>query len=156
MVSLYARMMVGLTGHSVDKSTHSKDLGGLVLVGSTVCFAALLATAQFAVAGWFMGAALGEGLQVVCAIFFGIVGGLIVLAIDRSFIYAQDVNSSTHKLLSPFYLGLRVGLILIISTLNSQFTLPLLLKSELAIHVDDLVNQRYDQAKQQFTGKHEL
>jgi hypothetical protein len=156
MVSLYARIMVGLTGHSVDKSTHSKDLGGLVLVGSTVCFAALLATAQFAVAGWFMGAALGEGLQVVCAIFFGIVGGLIVLAIDRSFIYAQDVNSSTHKLLSPFYLGLRVGLILIISTLNSQFTLPLLLKSELAIHVDDLVNQRYDQAKQQFTGKHEL
>jgi hypothetical protein len=90
------------------------------------------------------------------ALVFGFVGACVVLIIDRNFIYAADTGTQSKGYLTYSYLAIRIFLILVISSLSSQFTLPLLLKSELEIHVQDLRDERYDTAKDRYKNKYDL
>ena len=155
-MNFFTRAMVGITGHHINGNTEPEDVGGLSKIGLSICFASLLAALQFGIAGWYLGESFGEDTRVVFAATTAIIGLFIVLIIDRNFIYAADTRADAGGVLSYIYLAIRVFLILAISSLSSQFTLPLLLKSELAIHVQDLKDERYDTAKNRYTNKYEV
>ncbi len=155
-MNIFTRAMVAITGHHIDKGTEPEDVGGLSKIGLSICFAAFLAAIQFGIAGWYLGENFDPDTRIIFAAVTAIIGTCIVLIIDRNFIYAADTRADTGGVLTYIYLAIRVFLILAISSLSSQFTLPLLLKSELGIHVQDLKDERYDTAKDRYTNKHEV
>jgi hypothetical protein len=148
--------MVGITGHHIDRTTRLEDVSGLSKIGLSIVFAACLAALQFGIAGWFLSPGLDVGSRIAFVVITSLLGMSIVLIIDRNFIYAADTSPETGGFLTYFYLATRIFLILTISSLSSQFTLPLILQSELAIHVQDLKDERYDTAKERYTGKYEV
>jgi hypothetical protein len=78
------------------------------------------------------------------------------LVLDRNFIFLADTRYETDKKLTYVYLGIRIFLITVIGSLSSQFTMPLFLKSELAIHAQDMKDGRYSDAKERYQEKYEL
>lgn len=150
------RAMVSITGHQVEASTKIQDVAGLSKIGLSICFASALAALQFGVAGWYLSSGLGPESQWVGSFVMGVIGACVVLIIDRNFIYAADTSPHAKGAVGYLYLGIRVFLIFVISSLSSQFTLPLLLKSELEIHVQDLRDERYDISKERYDNKYEL
>ncbi len=150
------QFLVFLTGHRLSPDTPIKEIGSLTKIGSAIAFASFLAAIQFGIAGWFLSAGQPLVLRVIMTIVCSMVGSLIVLVLDRNFIYLADTRYETEKNISYFYLGIRVFLITVIGSLSSQFTMPLLLKSELEIHAQDLKDGRYTQSKEFYQQKYEL
>lgn len=155
-MNAFTKAMVAITGHHIEPGTRPEDVGGLSKIGLSICFASLLAAIQFGIAGWFLSEGLDTESRYITAGVTAIIGSLVVLIIDRNFIYAADTRADVGGKLTYFYLAIRVFLIVSISSLSSQFILPLLLKSELAIHVQDLKDDRYDTAKQRYANKYEV
>jgi len=152
----FTHLMVSITGHHVGPETKIQEVAGLSKIGLSISFASVLAALQFAVAGYFLVSNLDPEVQTTVTAIMAVIGACIVLVIDRNFIYAADTTFHSSPKTAYLYLGIRVFLIVLISSLSSQFTLPLLLKSELEIHVQDLRDERYDQAKNRYTNKYEL
>lgn len=150
------QFLVFLTGHRLSPDTPIKEIGSLTKIGSAIAFASFLAAIQFGIAGWFLSAGQPLVLRLIMTIVCSLVGSLIVLVLDRNFIYLADTRYETEKNISYFYLGIRVFLITVIGSLSSQFTMPLLLKSELEIHAQDLKDGRYTQSKEFYQQKYEL
>lgn len=148
--------MVSIAGHHVDLHTRAEDVGGLSKIGLSICFASLLAALQFGIAGWFLAVSLDPFEHAVVSVTIAFIGALVVLLIDRSFIYASDTRVASASKLGYFYIALRIFLILAIGSLSSQFVLPLLLKSELAIHIHDLKDRRYDEASFRYREKYSV
>lgn len=136
------QFLVFLTGHRLTPDTPIKEIGSLTKIGSAIAFASFLAAIQFGIAGWFLSAGQPLIARLLMTIVCSAVGLLIVLVLDRNFIYLADTRYETEKKISFFYLGIRVFLITVIGSLSSQFTMPLLLKSELEIHAQDLKDGR--------------
>jgi hypothetical protein len=150
------QQLVFLTGHRVADNATAQEVGSLSKIGAAIAFASFLAALQFGIAGWFLAMDLNIALQILMAITFAVIGAGIVLVLDRNFIYLADTRYETDKKLTYVYLGIRIFLITVIGSLSSQFTMPLFLKSELAIHAQDMKNGRYSDAKQRYQEKHEL
>jgi len=155
-MNMFSKVMVAMTGHYINSATRAEDIGGLSKIGLSICFAAALAALQFGVAGWFLASGIDADARIAVSMVTAIVGACIVLIIDRNFIYAADTSAQSKGYFSHLYLAIRILLILAVSSLSSQFTLPLLLKSELEIHVQDLRDERYDIAKDRYNNKYEL
>ena len=150
------QFLVFLTGHRLSPDTPIKEIGSLTKIGSAIAFASFLAAIQFGIAGWFLSAGQPLVLRLIMTVVCSVVGSMIVLILDRNFIYLADTRYETEKNISYFYLGIRVFLITVIGSLSSQFTMPLLLKSELEIHSQDLKDGRYSQSKEFYQQKYEL
>ena len=150
------QQLVFLTGHRIAANATSEEVGSLSKIGVAIAFASFLAALQFGIAGWFLAMDLHTSLQILMACTFAMIGAGIVLVLDRNFIYLADTRYETDKKLTYVYLGIRIFLITVIGSLSSQFTMPLFLKSELAIHAQDMKNGRYSDAKERYQEKHEL
>ena len=150
------QFLVFLTGHRLSPETPIKEIGSLTKIGSAIAFASFLAAIQFGIAGWFLSAGQPLVVRLIMTVVCSVVGSMIVLVLDRNFIYLADTRYETEKNISYFYLGIRVFLITVIGSLSSQFTMPLLLKSELEIHAQDLKDGRYSQSKEFYHQKYEL
>ena len=150
------QFLVFLTGHRLSPETPIKEIGSLTKIGSAIAFASFLAAIQFGIAGWFLSAGQPLVVRLIMTVVCSAVGSMIVLVLDRNFIYLADTRYETEKNISYFYLGIRVFLITVIGSLSSQFTMPLLLKSELEIHAQDLKDGRYSQSKEFYHQKYEL
>ena len=148
--------LVFLTGHRISAQTSAEEVGSLSKIGAAIAFASFLAALQFGIAGWFLAMDLHILLQIVMALIFALIGALIVLVLDRNFIYLADTRYETDKKLTYVYLGIRIFLITVIGSLSSQFTMPLFLKSELAIHAQDMKDGRFKEAKERYQAKYEL
>lgn len=155
-MNVMTRLLVSITGHQVEASTRFQDVAGLSKIGLAICFASALAALQFGVAGWYLASNLDPSEQWISCIVMGLIGASVVLIIDRNFIYVADTSCHSNGHIAHLYLAVRIFLILVISSLSSQFTLPLLLKSELEIHVQDLRDERYDLSKERYSNKYEL
>lgn len=148
--------LVFLTGHRISANTSAEEVGSLSKIGAAIAFASFLAALQFGIAGWFLAMDLNIFLQILMALVFGVIGAGIVLVLDRNFIYLADTRYETDKKLTYVYLGIRIFLITVIGSLSSQFTMPLFLKSELAIHAQDMKDGRFTEAKERYQEKYEL
>jgi hypothetical protein len=148
--------LVFLTGHRISSRTSPEEVGSLSKIGAAIAFASFLASLQFGIAGWFLAMDLHILLQIVMALVFASIGAAIVLVLDRNFIYLADTRYETDKKLTYVYLGIRIFLITVIGSLSSQFTMPLFLKSELAIHAQDMKDGRFTEAKERYQQKYEL
>lgn len=155
-MSSLRQFLVFLTGHRLSPETPIKEIGSLTKIGSAIAFASFLAAIQFGIAGWFLSAGQPLVIRLIMTVVCSAVGSMIVLVLDRNFIYLADTRYETEKNISYFYLGIRVFLITVIGSLSSQFTMPLLLKSELEIHAQDLKDGRYSQSKEFYHQKYEL
>lgn len=155
-MSSVRQFLVFLTGHRLSPDTPIKEIGSLTKIGSAIAFASFLAAIQFGIAGWFLSAGQPLVVRLIMTVVCAAVGSMIVLVLDRNFIYLADTRYETEKNISYFYLGIRVFLITVIGSLSSQFTMPLLLKSELEIHAQDLKDGRYSQSKEFYHQKYEL
>jgi hypothetical protein len=148
--------LVFLTGHRIGANTSAEEVGSLSKIGVAIAFASFLASLQFGIAGWFLAMDLNIFLQILMALIFATIGAGIVLVLDRNFIYLADTRYETDKKLTYIYLGIRIFLITVIGSLSSQFTMPLFLKSELAIHAQDMKDGRFTEAKERYQEKYEL
>lgn len=155
-MSTVRQYLVFLTGHRVSATTSAEEIGSLSKIGAAIAFASFLAAMQFGIAGWFLATDLHMFLQISMAFIFAIIGASIVLVLDRNFIYLADTRYETDKKLTYVYLGIRIFLITVIGSLSSQFTMPLFLKSELAIHAQDMKDGRFKEAKERYQEKYEL
>jgi hypothetical protein len=155
-MSTIRQYLVFLTGHRIAANAPVEEIGSLSKIGAAIAFASFLAALQFGIAGWFLAMDLHIGLQVALAITFALIGAAIVLVLDRNFIFLADTRYETDKKLTYVYLGIRIFLITVIGSLSSQFTMPLFLKSELAIHAQDMKDGRYSDAKARYQEKFEL
>lgn len=148
--------LVFLTGHRISPRTSPEEIGSLSKIGAAIAFASFLAALQFGIAGWFLVMDLHILLQILMAVVFATIGAGIVLVLDRNFIYLADTRYETDKKLTYIYLGIRIFLITVIGSLSSQFTMPLFLKSELAIHAQDMKDGRFTETKERYQEKYEL
>jgi hypothetical protein len=155
-MSTIRQYLVFLTGHRIPANAPVEEVGSLSKIGAAIAFASFLAALQFGIAGWFLAMDLHIGLQIALAITFALIGAAIVLVLDRNFIFLADTRYETDKKLTYVYLGIRIFLITVIGSLSSQFTMPLFLKSELAIHAQDMKDGRYTDAKARYQEKYEL
>ena len=155
-MSTIRQYLVFLTGHRIAANAPVEEVGSLSKIGAAIAFASFLAALQFGIAGWFLAMDLHIGLQILMALTFAVIGAAIVLVLDRNFIFLADTRYETDKKLTYVYLGIRIFLITVIGSLSSQFTMPLLLKSELAIHAQDLKDGRYTQAKERYQDKYDI
>ena len=150
------KFFVFLTGHRVNANTPVEDIGSLGKIGAAVAFAGLLAGFQCGVAGWLLAMGLNSHLQILIMLICAIGGTSIVLVLDRGFIYLTDTRYETDKKGAYFYISIRIFLIVVIGSLSSQFTIPLLMKSELTIHAQDLKSDRFKSAKDYYQNKYDL
>ena len=155
-MSTIRQYLVFLTGHRIPANAPVEEVGSLSKIGAAIAFASFLAALQFGIAGWFLAMDLHIGLQILMALTFAAIGAAIVLVLDRNFIFLADTRYETDKKLTYVYLGIRIFLITVIGSLSSQFTMPLFLKSELAIHAQDMKDGRYTDAKARYQEKYEL
>lgn len=155
-MSTVRQKLVFLTGHRIGANTSAEEIGSLSKIGAAIAFASFLAALQFGIAGWFLAVDLSVALQALMALIFAVIGAAIVLVLDRNFIYLADTKYDTDKKLTYVYLGIRIFLITVIGSLSSQFTMPLFLKSELAIHSQDMKDGRFAEAKERYQEKYEL
>ena len=155
-MSSIRQLLVFLTGHRLSSNTPAGEVGSLTKIGAAIAFASILAAIQFGIAGWFLAMNLYWPLQLMMALVCASIGALIVLVLDRNFIYLADTRYESEKNIAYIYLGIRIFLITVIGSLSSQFTMPLLLKSELAIHSQDLKDGRYTQAKERYHDKYDV
>jgi hypothetical protein len=155
-MSTVRQYLVFLTGHRISASTSAQEIGSLSKIGAAIAFASFLAALQFGIAGWFLAMDLHIALQALMALVFAVIGAAIVLVLDRNFIYLADTRYETDQKLTYVYLGIRIFLITVIGSLSSQFTMPLFLKSELAIHSQDMKDGRFTEAKERYQEKYEL
>ena len=93
--------MVGITGHHIDRGTRPEDIGGLSKIGLSICFASLLAAMQFGIAGWYLSVGLDFESRVIFAALTALIGSLVVLIIDRNFIYAADTRADLGGISAP-------------------------------------------------------
>lgn len=155
-MSTIRQYLVFLTGHRIAANAPVEEVGSLSKIGAAIAFASFLAALQFGIAGWFLAMDLHLSLQIGLAITFALIGAAILLVLDRNFIFLADTRYETDKKLTYVYLGIRIFLITVIGSLSSQFTMPLFLKSELAIHAQDMKDGRYTDAKARYQEKYEL
>jgi hypothetical protein len=155
-MSTIRQYLVFLTGHRIAANAPVEEVGSLSKIGAAIAFASFLAALQFGIAGWFLAMDLHTALRVTMALTFAAIGAAIVLVLDRNFIFLADTRYETDKKLTYVYLGIRIFLITVIGSLSSQFTMPLFLKSELAIHAQDMKEGRYSDAKARYQEKYEL
>lgn len=155
-MSTFRQYLVFLTGHRISASTSTEEIGSLSKIGAAIAFASFLAALQFGIAGWFLAMDLNVLLQIAMAVVFATIGAGIVLVLDRNFIYLADTRYEADKKLTYVYLGIRIFLITVIGSLSSQFTMPLFLKSELAIHSQDMKDGRFAEARERYQEKYEL
>lgn len=155
-MSTIRQYLVFLTGHRIPANAPVEEVGSLSKIGAAIAFASFLAALQFGIAGWFLAMDLHIGLQILMALTFAAIGAAIVLVLDRNFIFLADTRYETDKKLTYVYLGIRIFLITVIGSLSSQFTMPFFLKSELAIHAQDMKDGRYTDAKARYQEKYEL
>ena len=155
-MSTIRQHLVFLTGHRISANTSAEEIGSLSKIGVAIAFASFLAALQFGIAGWFLAMDLHIALQALMALIFAGIGAAIVLVLDRNFIYLADTRYDADKKLTYVYLGIRIFLITVIGSLSSQFTMPLFLKSELAIHSQDMKDGRFTEAKERYQEKYEL
>ena len=155
-MSTIRQKLVFLTGHRITANASTEEIGSLSKIGAAIAFATFLAALQFGIAGWFLAMDLHIIWQVVMALVFATIGASIVLVLDRNFIYLADTRYDADKKLTYVYLGIRIFLITVIGSLSSQFTMPLFLKSELAIHSQDMKDGRFSEAKERYQEKYEL
>lgn len=155
-MSTIRQYLVFLTGHRIAADAPVEEVGSLSKIGAAIAFASFLAALQFGIAGWFLAMDLHIVLQIAMALTFALIGAAIVLVLDRNFIFLADTRYETDKKLTYVYLGIRIFLITVIGSLSSQFTMPLFLKSELAIHAQDMKDGRYSDAKTRYQDKYEL
>jgi hypothetical protein len=155
-MSTIRQQLVFLTGHRISANASAEEIGSLSKIGAAIAFASFLAALQFGIAGWFLAMDLNIALQALMALIFAGIGAAIVLVLDRNFIYLADTRYDADKKLTYVYLGIRIFLITVIGSLSSQFTMPLFLKSELAIHSQDMKDGRFTEAKERYQEKYEL
>lgn len=125
-----------LGGYSPAEVEGSQDIGRILRIGSGVLVAAIFAALNWAIAGWTFSGDMDSSVRYAVAAFCAILGVILICVFDPSFIYFLDTKRSGvwGSIKASGYAVVRMGLILMISSLTSQAIIPLLLQNELAGH----------------------
>lgn len=132
----YKKLLCRLGGYSPAEVEGSQDIGRILRIGMGVSVAAIFAALNWAVAGWTFSGGMDSSVRYAVAAFCAILGVILVCVFDPSFIYFLDTKRPGvwGSIKASGYAVIRVGLILMISSLTSQAIIPLLLQNELAGH----------------------
>lgn len=135
-----AQVLIWASGHSpaqLDGKPADQQFQ-VSRLGFAVLFAACVAGFNWGLAGWTIAASKSEDLRLAYSALAALLGTGLVLSIDRLFIYMADTVSLKPSLAQRFALALfsvlRIGIVLAVSALTSQQTLPFFLGDELDVH----------------------
>ena len=133
----FVKCLCRLGGYSpTEVESGSQDIGRILRIGMGVSVAAIFAAMNWAVAGWFFCGDMDSSVKYAVAASCAVLGITLVCVFDPSFIYFLDTKrpGMWGSIKAFGYAVIRVGLILMISSLTSQAIIPLLLNNELAGH----------------------
>lgn len=132
----FNKWLCRLGGYSSTEVEGSQDVGRILRIGMGVFVAAVFAALNWAVAGWTFSGGMDSSTRYTVAAFCAVFGVVLACVFDSSFVYFLDTKKPGvwGSIKASGYAVVRVGLILMISSLTSQATIPLLLQNELAGH----------------------
>ncbi len=130
------KLLCRLGGYSPTEVEGSQDIVRILRIGSGVSVAAIFAALNWAIAGWTFSGGMDSSVRYAVAAFCAILGVILVCVFDSSFVYFLDTKRPGlwGSIKASSYAVIRVGLILMISSVTSQAIIPLLLQNELAGH----------------------
>lgn len=135
-MSWFRKWLYRLGGYSPTEVEGSQDIGRILRIGMGVSIAANFAGLNWAVAGWTYSGDIDSSVKYLVAASRAILGVTLVCVFDPSFIYFLDTKrpGMWGSIKASGYAVIRVGLILMISSVTSQAIIPFLLRNELAGH----------------------
>lgn len=141
--------LIWMSGHS---PAHCRDATpaerwALSRAGLLVLAAYLVASINWGVVGWVYSANLTGETRWFAAGLITLVGsGLMVLLLDRSFLFMMDSaapeNGVINRIRNLLFAFFRVAVILGFSTLTAQFTMPIYLGAELDVTALEMIEKR--------------
>jgi hypothetical protein len=108
-----------------------EDVEPIAKIGAAVLFAAVIAMANWGVAGWVYLGGADPSVRLVVAVLTAILGAAMVLVFDRGFIYFSDTSGSDGRIRRFAYGLFRTLVVLAIGSITSQAIMPLMLADEL-------------------------
>ena len=136
-LSKFQSLLCRLGGYSpIEVDGGSQDIGRIRRIGMGVFIAAIFSALNWGIAGWTFSGNLDWLVQCAVATSCTVLGVTLVCVFDPSFIYFLDTKKQGwgSSIKAFGYAIIRVGLILVISSLTAQAIIPLLLHNELAGH----------------------
>lgn len=132
----FIKWLCRLGGYFPTEVEGSQDIGRILRIGMGVFVAANFAALNWAVAGWTFSSGMDSSVRYTVAACCAILGVILVCMFDSSFVYFLDTKRPGvwGSIKASSYAVIRVGLIMMISSLTSQAIIPLLLQNELAGH----------------------
>jgi hypothetical protein len=142
----------GFSPQVAAEFSQSSDRALSTKLGAAVLFSALIASLNWATAGWTFSGTQPENIRIGISVLAACLAFSLVAILDSSFLYFSDTtNTSWWK--KPFYGLLRIAIILLISAITSQAVIPVLLRSELAAHALRLADQADGQRSQAYDAQ---
>jgi Domain of unknown function (DUF4407) len=110
-----------------------EDREPIAKLGGAVLLAAVVAAANWGIAGHEYAGSAADSVRLGVAIAAASIGIAIVLVIDRTGLFYFDVTDRGTTV-AALWIALRAGLVLCMSTLTAQVVIPVWLYSELQVH----------------------
>jgi hypothetical protein len=138
-MTFYQKCKVWMGGYQPAHVTHEslESLEPIMKLGGLILFSTLFAGAMWGIAGWSLTTGSSETRALIAAS-AALLGGSMVLVIDRSFLYFTDTSDGGfwgHLGYGVF----RVLVILAVGSMTSQAIMPRFLGSELKAHALGMV-----------------
>lgn len=133
----FERLLCRLGGYQpAELPGEPQDIGRILRIGMGVFIAAVFSALNWGIAGWTFAGSPDWLVQGVIAMVCSLLGVTLICVFDPSFIYFLDTKQAGlwGSIKACGYAIIRVGLILVVSSLTAQAIVPLLLYNELAGH----------------------
>ena len=140
-MSPFEKILVWFGGYrpSTTAASSPEAREPIAKIGGIVLFAAMGAILNWAAAGWIYSEGSPLEIRAVVAVLSGVVGAAMVAVLDRTFIYFVDTSDNAGRLKLFGYAALRSTMIIAVSSITSQFVMPLLMAGEMRAHALHMV-----------------
>lgn len=116
---------------SLLRKEPQEDREAVAKIGGAVMFATVIATINWAIAGWSYSIGYEATDRVVAAVFAASLGAFMVLTFDRGFLFFADTVNAGKRIKLVLYGACRVTIVVAVGSITSQAVMPLILGSEM-------------------------
>jgi len=135
-MNLLERLLIRMGGYPpvAVEADSLEDREPLIKLGWSVMLAVFVAAASWSTAGWVYSKGAPSPVQCTVLVACAILGGGVVLTLDRSFVFFVDTAVETSKGTIIVYTALRVVFVLLVGSITAQAVMPIIMGKELAAH----------------------
>ena len=157
-MNTYESILVRMGGysHHTVKARPREEREPITKLGGAVMLAALVASGNWAIAGWAYSVGVSAPFRIAILIVAGMVGGMIVVVLDTAFLYFADTSIAKGRTSLLVYAALRVIITLLVSSITSQAVMPIIMSDELAAHSLAMIEKSEDERMSKLGGLYDM